>query len=146
MASAAARLYGPKLPASFQRSGSTYISIRSNKLIFRPMDQEQAEKRVQELRDLLDRANKAYYQEAQPFISDKEFDEYLKELEKLEEEYGLQSPDSPTMRVGGEPSSDFPTVQHPIPLLSLDNTYNEEELNDFDRRVRVSGRPFRSEL
>ncbi|MDR8391767.1 NAD-dependent DNA ligase LigA [Aliifodinibius sp. S!AR15-10] len=100
------------------------------------MNKEQAEQRVQELRDLLDRANKAYYQEAQPFISDREFDEYLKELEHLEERYNLQVPGSPTMRVGGEPSSDFPTVEHPVPLLSLDNTYNEEELNDFDRRVR----------
>lgn len=100
------------------------------------MDRKQAKERVQELRDLLDRANKAYYQEAQPFISDREFDEYLAELEELEETYDLAEPDSPTRRVGGEPSSDFKTVTHPVPLLSLDNTYNEEELNDFDRRVR----------
>ncbi|MDX1638902.1 MAG: NAD-dependent DNA ligase LigA, partial [Balneolaceae bacterium] len=100
------------------------------------MDRKQAEERAEELRDLLERANRAYYQEAQPFISDREFDEYLKELEQLEEKYDLQDPDSPTHRVGGEPSSDFPTVEHPVPLLSLDNTYNEEELNDFDRRVR----------
>jgi DNA ligase (NAD+) len=100
------------------------------------MDKKQAKKRVKELRDLLNRANKAYYQEAQPFISDKEFDEYLKELEQLEEEYDLAEPTSPTQRVGGEPSSEFETVEHPVPLLSLDNTYNEEELNDFDRRVR----------
>lgn len=100
------------------------------------MDREQAKKRVKELRDLLNKANKAYYQEAQPFISDKEFDEYLAELEQLEEEYNLVEPTSPTQRVGGEPSSEFETVTHPTPLLSLDNTYNEEELNDFDRRVR----------
>ncbi|MCW9708854.1 NAD-dependent DNA ligase LigA [Fodinibius salsisoli] len=100
------------------------------------MDKELARKRVTELRDFLDRANKAYYQEAQPFISDKEFDEKLAELEQLEAEYDLQEPASPTRRVGGEPSSDFETVQHPTPLLSLDNTYNEDELNDFDRRVR----------
>ena len=100
------------------------------------MNITEAKKRVSELRDLLDRANKAYYQDAQPFISDKEFDEALKELEELEEEFKLQDPSSPTLRVGGEPSSDFPTVQHPTPLLSLDNTYNEEELNDFDQRVQ----------
>lgn len=100
------------------------------------MDKKQAKKRVAELRDLLNKANKAYYQEAQPFISDKEFDEYLKELEELEEEFELHDPKSPTQRVGGEPSSEFETVEHPIPLLSLDNTYNEEELTDFDRRVR----------
>ncbi|HKK46166.1 MAG TPA: hypothetical protein VJ964_11640, partial [Balneolaceae bacterium] len=100
------------------------------------MDKKQAKKRVEELRDLLNKANKAYYQDAQPFISDKEFDEYLKELEELEKQYDLQEPSSPTHRVGGEPSSVFETVEHPIPLLSLDNTYNEEELTDFDRRVR----------
>lgn len=100
------------------------------------MDKKQAKKRVEELRKLLDRANKAYYQEAQPFISDKEFDEYLEELYQLEKEFDLVKPTSPTQRVGGEPSSEFKAVEHPIPLLSLDNTYNEEELNDFDRRVR----------
>lgn len=100
------------------------------------MNKKQAKQRVEELRDLLEKANKAYYQEAQPFISDKEFDEYLAELEKLEKDYNLEDPSSPTQRVGGEPSSEFKTVDHPVPLLSLDNTYNEEELNDFDRRVR----------
>ncbi len=99
------------------------------------MTTEEAKQRVSELRGLLKRANEAYYQEAQPFISDKEFDEYLKELEKLEEAYGLEDPASPTQRVGGEPSSDFATVEHPVPLLSLDNTYNEEELRDFHQRV-----------
>lgn len=100
------------------------------------MDKKEAQKRVEELRDLLDKANKAYYIEAQPFISDARFDEYLDELQQLEQEYDLQTPDSPTLRVGGEPTKNFPTVRHPVPMLSLDNTYNEEELNDFDRRVR----------
>ena len=100
------------------------------------MNRQEAKKRVEELRELLDKANKAYYQDTQPFISDKEFDDYLAELEQLEDKYNLVDPQSPTQRVGGEPSSDFETVQHPIPLLSLDNTYNEDELNDFDRRVR----------
>lgn len=99
------------------------------------MNKQEAKQRVEDLRGLLDKANKAYYQDAQPFISDKEFDEYLAELKELEQEFGLSDPISPTKRVGGEPSSDFETVKHPIPLLSLDNTYNEEELNDFDRRV-----------
>lgn len=100
------------------------------------MNKQKAKKRVEELRDLLNKANEAYYQEAKPFISDKEFDEYLAELEELEEKFDLTDPDSPTQRVGGEPSSEFETVTHPVPLLSLDNTYNEEELNEFDRRVR----------
>lgn len=100
------------------------------------MNKQQAKKRVEELRELLNKANKAYYQEAQPFISDKEFDDYLAELIQLEEKFDLTTPHSPTQRVGGEPSSKFETVAHPVPLLSLDNTYNEDELNDFDRRVR----------
>jgi DNA ligase (NAD+) len=100
------------------------------------MEKESAKKRVSELRRLLKKANKAYYQEAEPFLSDQKFDQYLKELEELEEEYDLHDPASPTRRVGGEPSSDFATVIHPSPMLSLDNTYNQEELNDFDRRVR----------
>ena len=86
------------------------------------MEKNEARKRVDELRDLLDQANKAYYQDAQPFMSDKEFDKTLKELEKLEHEFNLQDPESPTQRVGGEVSSVFETVQHPVPLLSLDNT------------------------
>ncbi|WP_428235085.1 NAD-dependent DNA ligase LigA [Gracilimonas sp.] len=100
------------------------------------MTKKEARERINELRDLLDQANKAYYQDAQPFMSDKEFDETLKELEQLENEFDLQDPESPTQRVGGEVSSVFETVQHPVPLLSLDNTYNEEELNDFDGRVK----------
>jgi len=100
------------------------------------MDEKQAKERVKELRSLLEKANKAYYQDAQPFISDQKFDEYLRELDQLETQYNLQVSSSPTQRVGGKPSSDFKTVQHPIPLLSLDNTYNRDELNDFDRRVQ----------
>jgi len=100
------------------------------------MNKSEAQERVAELRELLDKANQAYYQEAQPFMSDKEFDEKLKELEQLEQEFDLRDPESPTQRVGGEVSSVFETVQHPVPLLSLDNTYNEEELNDFDGRVK----------
>ncbi len=100
------------------------------------MTEQQARKRVAELRDLIERANRAYYEEARPFISDKEFDMALKELEELEEKFDLQTEDSPTQRVGGTLSNEFPTVRHPEPMLSLDNTYNEEEVRDFDRRVR----------
>lgn len=100
------------------------------------MTKTDAKKRIDELIHLLKKANDAYYQDAQPFMSDKEFDEKLKELDALEIEFDLATEDSPTKRVGGEASSDFKTVIHPVPLLSLDNTYNEEELNDFDGRVQ----------
>jgi len=99
------------------------------------MDKAAAKKRVDELRDLLERANKAYYEDAHPFISDKEFDEALEELDQLEQKFSLVTEDSPTQRVGGTPSSSFPDVEHPQAMLSLDNTYNENELREFDRRV-----------
>ena len=95
-----------------------------------------AEKRVLELRKLLQQANEAYYDQATPFMSDQRFDELLSELSRLEKQYNLEDPQSPTARVGGAVSSTFETVVHPTPLLSLDNTYNEEELNEFDARVR----------
>lgn len=100
------------------------------------MNKSEAKERVKELRELLNKANQAYYQEALPFISDKEFDDKLKELQELEDKFGLHDPDSPSERVGGDVSSNFETVQHPVPLLSLDNTYNEDELNEFDGRVK----------
>jgi DNA ligase (NAD+) len=95
-----------------------------------------AKKRVEELNTLLTKANDAYYQDNTPFMSDKDFDESLEELKTLEQQFHLVSPDSPAQRVGGNPSSNFITVQHPTPLLSLDNTYNEQELIDFDGRVK----------
>lgn len=100
------------------------------------MELSEAKKRVAELRDLLNRANRAYYDHAQPFISDREFDEALAELNRLEQKFGLSVPDSPTHRIGEQPSSVFPNVEHPAPMLSLDNTYNAEELRDFDRRIK----------
>ncbi|MDG5765958.1 NAD-dependent DNA ligase LigA [Balneolales bacterium ANBcel1] len=99
------------------------------------MNEEQAKRQVQVLRDELNRANDAYYQEAAPLMSDREYDDKIEELRSLEQQFGLQSDDSPTMRVGGEPSKSFPTVRHPVPMLSLSNTYSEEELDLFDRRV-----------
>lgn len=100
------------------------------------MTKKEAQQRISELNDLLEQANKAYYNDAQPFMSDQEFDDNLKELEKLENEFDIHDPNSATKRVGGETSSHFETVRHPVPLLSLDNTYNEDELNDFDKRVQ----------
>ncbi len=91
---------------------------------------------MDELRKLLNDANRAYYRDADPFISDREFDEALNELNKLEKEHDLADPSSPTQRVGEAPTDNFPTVTHPVPLLSLDNTYNADELRDFDRRVK----------
>ena len=93
--------------------------------------------RIEELRSELRRHNYLYYVKAQPEISDVEYDRLMKELEELEERHPeLASPDSPTQRVGGEPIEGFTSVDHSVPMLSIDNTYNEGELREFDGRVR----------
>lgn len=78
-----------------------------------------------------------YYVLAMPTIADYEFDKKLAELEKLEKEHPeFADPDSPTLKVGGDITKAFTTVQHRWPMLSLGNTYNEQDLRDFDDRVR----------
>ena len=80
-----------------------------------------------------------YHILADPIISDQEFDRLLAELQALEEAHpALKRPDSPTQRVGGAPTSDFPTIRHARPMLSLDNSYSRQDVEDFDRRVRQS--------
>jgi DNA ligase (NAD+) len=93
--------------------------------------------RVDELRRQINYHNYKYYVEAKPEISDREFDRLLEELKKLEAEHPeLATPDSPTRRVGGQPVEGFRTVRHRVPMLSIDNTYNADELREFDKRVR----------
>jgi DNA ligase (NAD+) len=96
-----------------------------------------AKKRAAALRDDIDRHNYLYYVEANPEITDQAFDALLEELTELEAEYpDLVTPDSPTQRVGGEPIERFESVAHEVPMLSIDNTYSEDELRKFDERVR----------
>jgi len=105
-----------------------------------------AESRINELRELIRKCDYAYYTEAQPFISDREYDKALEELIQLEKDNpALIIPDSPTQRVGGEPLKEFTTVVHDKPMLSLANTYSREEVTDFDRRVReiLGDQPFK---
>jgi DNA ligase (NAD+) len=85
----------------------------------------------------LNEHNYRYYVLAQPTISDHEYDKMLKRLQDLEREFPeLAQLDSPTRRVGGEPLTEFATVNHDPPMLSLDNTYSYDELRDFDVRVK----------
>lgn len=92
--------------------------------------------RILELRDLLAKANRAYYADNKPFMTDREFDERLEELARLEQEHPeLDDPNSPTRRVGGEPLDRFRTVPHAVPMLSIDNTYSEEEVRAWVRRI-----------
>src|SRR5437899_3364856 len=100
--------------------------------------------RIDKLRQLINHHNRKYYVDAQPEISDREFDKLLEELKELEGAHpDLVTPDSPTQRVGGQPIEGFRTVRHREPMLSIDNTYNEAELREFDRRIRklLDGEP-----
>src|SRR6185369_952334 len=96
-----------------------------------------AVKRAEKLRTDLRKHDHLYYVEAKPEIADEQYAALMRELQSLETQFpALQTPDSPTVRVGGEPTKIFPTVAHAVPMLSLANTYSEEDLRDFDRRVR----------
>src|SRR4029077_13993966 len=95
------------------------------------------QQRLNELRDAIRHHEERYYIHNAPEISDEEFDRLLHELERLEAEHpDLVTADSPTQRVAGRPVERFATVEHLVPMLSLDNAYNEEELRAFDERVR----------
>jgi DNA ligase (NAD+) len=94
-------------------------------------------KKIESLREQIREHDYKYYALAEPTISDRQYDQLFKDLTALEKEYPeYDSPDSPTKRLGDQPTKGFPTVEHRIPMLSLGNTYSEEELLDFDRRVR----------
>ena len=95
------------------------------------------EREIDELRDELRRHEHSYYVLDQPEISDAEYDVLMRRLQQLESQHPqLVTPDSPTQRVGGKPREGFVKVPHSSPMLSLDNALNEEELREFDRRVR----------
>jgi DNA ligase (NAD+) len=101
------------------------------------LNRDAAAARIQELREEICRHDHLYYIDARPEISDRDYDRLLFELRDLETAYpDLVTPDSPTRRVGGAPLDAFPSLRHSAPMLSLDNTYSEEELRAFDERVR----------
>jgi DNA ligase (NAD+) len=98
---------------------------------------DSVQKRMEQLAGELHQLNYRYYVLADPAVSDFEFDMKMKELEKLEKEFPQYADEnSPTQRVGGEVTKEFVTVKHRYPMLSLGNTYNEQDLKDFDERVR----------
>lgn len=101
------------------------------------MDLQTAEIRITDLRNQLNQYNYEYYVLDKPSVPDAEYDQLLKELGKLEEEFPeLITPDSPTQRVGGQVLEMFNKVTHDSPMLSLGNAFNEDDLRDFDRKVR----------
>src|SRR5215510_4172879 len=98
---------------------------------------KQIEREIEKLREEIRRHENLYYVLDAPEISDAEFDRLMQELKRMEAAHPeLVTPDSPTQRVGGKPREGFVKVQHSRPMLSLDNAYNEQELRDWERRVR----------
>ncbi len=98
--------------------------------------------RAAELRQIIDRHNFLYYVEASPEVSDREFDRFLEELQKIEKAHPeLVTPDSPTQRVGGQPIEGFVQVEHRVPMLSIDNSYSADDLRKFDADVRKGVAP-----
>src|SRR5215470_1406949 len=95
-----------------------------------------AEKKMEALRDKIRHHEYLYYVLDQPEITDLDFDKLMQQLKALEDEHPeLVTPDSPTQRVGGKPREGFVKVRHSSPMLSLDNTYSEDELRAWERRV-----------
>jgi DNA ligase (NAD+) len=97
--------------------------------------------RIHELRAVLTRANRSYYADASPIMSDAEFDRLLKELADLESRHPeLTDSNSPTKRVGGEPIDGFRQIKHALPMLSIDNSYDEASVREWHARVSGSGK------
>ncbi|WP_044339035.1 NAD-dependent DNA ligase LigA [Rossellomorea aquimaris] len=101
------------------------------------MDRQSAENRISELHELLNQYNYEYHVLDKPSVPDSEYDQLLRELIGLEDQFpDLKTSDSPSQRVGGAILDAFEKVEHRTPMLSLGNAFNEEDLRDFDRRVR----------
>jgi len=100
-------------------------------------DKKQAEKQIQQLRQSIEYHNYRYYVLDDPQVPDSEYDRLMRELQALEQQFpALITEDSPSQRVGGEPLEGFESVAHLLPMLSLDNAFDDEELAAFDRRIR----------
>ncbi|WP_243373255.1 NAD-dependent DNA ligase LigA [Geotalea sp. SG265] len=112
------------------------------------MDRQAAENRVKQLHKEINRHNYLYYVEDRPEITDAEYDQLLRELQQLEKEFPeLVTQDSPTQRVGAAPLEKFSQVAHRLPMLSLENAFNEGEMRDFDERIkRFLGLPMANEI
>src|SRR5437870_4510780 len=100
------------------------------------MEEKEAAKRIQQLREEIRKHDRLYYEKAAPIISDREYDRLYKELVGLETKFpNLVAPDSPTQHVGGRPLQAFAQIEHRVPMLSLDNTYSEDEVANFYKRM-----------
>jgi DNA ligase (NAD+) len=112
----------------------------------RPVSEQDPQNRIIALRQQIEHHNRLYYQEAAPEIGDQDYDKLFRELCDLEAAHPeFQSDDSPTQRVGGTPLSAFESVRHAVPMMSLDNTYNKDEISDWMKglpKLLPPGMPF----
>src|SRR5262249_10715180 len=123
-------------PDALRTTHSTFAEIWRVRIVKRSMDQTEAEKNIAQLREEIRKHDGLYYEQAAPIISDREYDRLYKELVDLEKQFpDLLTPDSPTQHVGGKPLEAFVQIQHRSPMLSLDNTYSEEEVANFYKRI-----------
>ncbi|MDR0420905.1 MAG: NAD-dependent DNA ligase LigA [Prevotellaceae bacterium] len=108
------------------------------------MNFTEAKIRCENLRKIIEQHNHSYYVDANPAISDFEYDLLVKELETIEKQFPeLQTADSPTLRIGNDINNEFVQIKHKYPMLSLGNTYSENDLNDFDQRIKkITGNDF----
>ena len=101
------------------------------------MGKKDIENKIKKLREVISHHDRKYYAENRPEVSDQEYDRLMKELQRLEESHPKSiTPDSPTQRVSGEIQRGFKTVEHKVPMLSMDNTYSADEIREFDKRVK----------
>lgn len=124
-------MYGKEEQKALYEQSKEYLDDGS------AVHQQSVDLRLQELRQLIVYHEYRYYILHDPVISDYEYDQLYKQLEELEAEHPeMITPDSPTQRVSADLTSEFPSVEHLTPMLSLDNSYNADDLYDFDRQVR----------
>ena len=113
--------------------------LRDPPTSFAPVDElseEAAAEQARLLREAINEHDRRYYVEADPVVADRTYDALFERLQELEEAFDLATPDSPTQRVGGEPVDELATVEHVAPMLSIDQSVEESEVREFDRRVR----------
>lgn len=102
-----------------------------------PMNEAEAKQQIEQLRTEIEHHNHLYYDLDNAAIADVDWDALMRNLQSLEAQFpNLQTPDSPSQRVGGKPAEGFVKVQHEIPMLSLGNAYGPDDMREFDRRVR----------
>ena len=117
--------------------GTSFILVFFLIFVYNGFGDTMIEKRMDELIEIIDKANIDYYTYDKPSISDQEYDRYMEELQRLEEKYPeLKRDNSPTSRVGGEVIDSFKKVVHEKPMLSLGDIFNEDEVVSFDERIR----------